>query len=59
MLASKSRSKISRKKKFVFSGNLVAKLTDEWHQITSDKWILQTVRSGKVEIEDLCAKKVN
>lgn len=43
----------------MFSGNLVAKLTDEWHQITSDKWILQTVRSGKVEIEDLCAKKVN
>ena len=32
---------------------------DEWRQITSDKWVLQTVEGAKIEIEDASALAFN
>ena len=32
---------------------------DEWRQITSDKWVLQTAEGAKIEIEDVSALAFN
>ena len=32
---------------------------DEWRQITSDKWVLQTVEGAKIEIEDVSTLAFN
>ena len=37
----------------------IANKADEWRQITSDKWVLQTVEGAKIEIEDVSSLAFN
>ena len=43
----------------LFQAGSIANKADEWRQITSDKWILQTVEGAKIEIEDVNALAFN
>ena len=43
----------------LFQAGSIANKADEWHQITSDKWVLQTVEGAKTEIEDVSALAFN
>ena len=38
-----------------FKRGSTANKAEEWRQITSDKWVLQTVDGAKIEIEDASA----
>ena len=44
--------KIAKK---LFQASSIANKTDERRQITSDKWVLQTIEGAKIEIEDVSA----
>ena len=57
--------KVRNLKKFLknrnelFQVGSIANKADEWRQITSDKWVLQTVEGAKIEIEDVSALAFN
>ena len=42
-----------------FKRGSTANKAEEWRQITSDKWVLQTVEGAKIEIEDVSALAFN
>ena len=43
----------------LFQAGSIANKADEWRQITSDKWILQTIKGAKIEIEDVSVLAFN
>ena len=57
--------KVRNLKKFLknrnelFQVGSIANKADEWRQITSDKWVLQTAEGAKIEIEDVSALAFN
>ena len=42
-----------------FKRGSTANNAEEWRQIISDKWVLQTVEGAKIEIEDASALAFN
>ena len=42
-----------------FKRGSAANNAEEWRQIISDKWVLQTVEGAKIEIEDASALAFN